>query len=168
MSDNVANLRQSANLAVMQLQHSQDRLQAELQFAELLCDLHPGEAKAWRALLAKAASRAEAASRPATSPAAKPQSRVPRSCWRRSPRPPRPTRSTASATAHIDMNWMWSWPETVAVTNDTFATVLRLMDEFPQFRFSQSQASVYAIIEEYNPELLARIARARARRAAGR
>ena len=54
--------------------------------------------------------------------------------------------------AHIDMNWMWSWPETVAVTNDTFATVLKLMDEFPQFRFSQSQASVYAIIEEYNPE----------------
>ncbi len=60
--------------------------------------------------------------------------------------------------AHIDMNWMWSWPETVAVTNDTFTTVLALMDEYPEFCFSQSQASVYAILEEHNPELLARIA----------
>jgi hypothetical protein len=33
--------------------------------------------------------------------------------------------------AHIDMNWMWSWPETVHTTNDTFATMLKLMDEFP-------------------------------------
>ena len=24
--------------------------------------------------------------------------------------------------AHIDVNWMWPWPETVAVTNDTFRT----------------------------------------------
>lgn len=59
--------------------------------------------------------------------------------------------------AHIDMNWMWPWPETVAVVNDTFATVLRLMDEFPEFYFSQSQASTYAIIERYHPALLARI-----------
>jgi alpha-mannosidase len=59
--------------------------------------------------------------------------------------------------AHIDMNWMWSWPETVAVTNDTFTTVLKLMDEFPEFYFSQSQASVYALIKEYNPDLFKRI-----------
>ena len=56
--------------------------------------------------------------------------------------------------AHIDMNWMWSWPETVAVTNDTFTTVLRLMDEYPDFCFSQSQASVYEVIRQYNPALL--------------
>jgi len=42
--------------------------------------------------------------------------------------------------AHIDMNWMWNWPETVSVTNDTFSTVDRLLDEFPDFEFSQSQA----------------------------
>jgi alpha-mannosidase len=60
--------------------------------------------------------------------------------------------------AHIDMNWMWSWPETVAVTNDTFTTVLALMEEYPEFCFSQSQASVYAILEEHNPALLARVA----------
>lgn len=59
--------------------------------------------------------------------------------------------------AHIDMNWMWSWPETVAVTNDTFTTVLKLMEEFPDFYFSQSQASVYEIVREHNPELFERI-----------
>ncbi|HRU01545.1 MAG TPA: glycoside hydrolase family 38 C-terminal domain-containing protein, partial [Victivallales bacterium] len=59
--------------------------------------------------------------------------------------------------AHIDMNWMWSWPETVAVTNDTFKTVLALLAEYPDFCFSQSQASVYKIIEKYNPVLLDKI-----------
>ena len=59
--------------------------------------------------------------------------------------------------AHIDMNWMWGWQETVACTNDTFETVLKLMDEFPDFCFTQSQASVYQIAKEYHPELYARI-----------
>lgn len=58
---------------------------------------------------------------------------------------------------HIDMNWMWGWPETVAVTNDTFLTVLKLMDEFPDLTYSQSQASVYEIARVYNPELFERI-----------
>ncbi|MBN1874673.1 MAG: alpha-mannosidase [Anaerolineae bacterium] len=53
--------------------------------------------------------------------------------------------------AHIDMNWMWAWPETVAVVNDTFQTMLALMDEFSGFIFSQDQASTYAIVEKYNP-----------------
>ena len=59
--------------------------------------------------------------------------------------------------AHIDMNWMWSWPETVAVTNNTFTTVLKLMEEFPDFCFTQSQASVYKIIKDFNPELFEQI-----------
>ncbi|MHB9035493.1 MAG: alpha-mannosidase [Armatimonadota bacterium] len=60
--------------------------------------------------------------------------------------------------AHIDMNWMWSYDETVAVTLDTFATMLRLMDIYPEFTFSQSQASVYKIVEKYNPTMLKQIA----------
>ena len=58
---------------------------------------------------------------------------------------------------HIDMNWLWNWPETVATTNDTFTTVDRLMDEFPEFRYSQSQTSVYQIMKDYLPELYARV-----------
>ncbi|HEV8248093.1 MAG TPA: glycoside hydrolase family 38 C-terminal domain-containing protein, partial [Polyangiaceae bacterium] len=59
--------------------------------------------------------------------------------------------------AHIDMNWMWGWPETVQVTLDTFGTVLELMREFPEFTFTQSQASVYELARRYAPELLERI-----------
>jgi len=59
--------------------------------------------------------------------------------------------------AHIDMNWRWAWPETVAITNDTATTVLKLMEEFPEFRFSQSQVSIYAILRDYNPELFERV-----------
>ena len=51
--------------------------------------------------------------------------------------------------AHIDMNWQWGFDETVAVTLDTFRTVLDLMDEYNDFHFSQSQASVYKIVEDY-------------------
>ena len=59
--------------------------------------------------------------------------------------------------AHIDMNWMWSWPETVAATIATFTTMLNIMDEYPEFCFSQSQTSVYQIIDDYAPELKPRI-----------
>jgi alpha-mannosidase len=45
----------------------------------------------------------------------------------------------------------------VGVTNDTFTTVLTLMDEFPDFRFTQSQASVYALTKQYNPALFEQI-----------
>ena len=58
---------------------------------------------------------------------------------------------------HIDMNWMWSWPETVATTHDTFASVLSLMEQYPHLTYSQSQASVYALVERYYPEMFAKI-----------
>ncbi|MFC5402141.1 glycoside hydrolase family 38 C-terminal domain-containing protein [Cohnella soli] len=64
-----------------------------------------------------------------------------------------------AAHAHIDMNWMWSWDETVAVTLDTFRTMLNLMNEYPDFKFSQSQASIYRIVEQYAPEMLREIKR---------
>ena len=59
--------------------------------------------------------------------------------------------------AHIDMNWMWGWQETVAVTLATLRTALNLMREYPDFTFSQSQASVYRIVEEYDPDMMAEI-----------
>ena len=60
--------------------------------------------------------------------------------------------------AHIDMNWQWSWPETVSVTIDSMTTVLDLLERYPLFRFSQSQASIYRILEKYRPDILERIA----------
>ena len=60
--------------------------------------------------------------------------------------------------AHIDMNWQWDFSETVLTVVDTFRTMLDLIREFPQFIFSQSQASTYKIIEEYAPWMLDEIA----------
>lgn len=56
--------------------------------------------------------------------------------------------------AHLDMNWMWSYDETVSITLSTFRTILNLMKEFPDFTFSQSQASTYRIVEKYDPDML--------------
>ncbi len=56
--------------------------------------------------------------------------------------------------AHIDMNWMWGYNETVALTIDTFRTILDLMAEYPEFTYGQSQASTYEIIEKYAPEMI--------------
>lgn len=58
------------------------------------------------------------------------------------------------AHAHIDMNWMWGYDETAVITVETLRTMLALMDEYPPFCFSQSQGSVYRIIERHAPELI--------------
>lgn len=59
--------------------------------------------------------------------------------------------------AHLDMDWMWSYHETVASTLATFRTVLNLMAQYPEFTFSQSQASVYKMVEEYDPDMMEEI-----------
>lgn len=55
--------------------------------------------------------------------------------------------------AHIDMNWLWRWPETIQVCHDTFRQVLHFMHEYPDFRFTQSQASCYEAMEIHEPGL---------------
>lgn len=59
--------------------------------------------------------------------------------------------------AHLDMNWKWSWDETVAAAVSTFLTMLKLMEEYPDFHFSQSQAAIYQIIEDHAPEMMPEI-----------
>lgn len=59
--------------------------------------------------------------------------------------------------AHLDMNWMWGYDETVATVIATTQTMLKLMEEYPEFCFSQSQASVYQILEEHASDLMPEI-----------
>lgn len=61
------------------------------------------------------------------------------------------------AHAHIDMDWLWGFHETVDVVLNTFRTMLDLMDEYPDFTFSQSQCAVYRIAEKYDPALFRRM-----------
>lgn len=148
--------RQLAAVA-MPLQHQVDRIDEELAFAAQLCGMHPAKAAIWRPLIARARQQMEHAlaeghleAIPAAVAAAEetlePLATVAKSYT-----------IHCVGHAHIDMNWMWSWPETVAVSVDTLSTVLRLMEEYPAFTFSQSQASIYAILERYQPDMLLRI-----------
>jgi len=59
--------------------------------------------------------------------------------------------------AHIDINWLWGWEETVQVCRRDFDTVTRLMKEYPDFCFSQSQAVTYKTVEERFPQLFKKI-----------
>lgn len=61
------------------------------------------------------------------------------------------------AHAHIDMDWLWGLHETVDVTLNTFRTMLDMMDEYPEFTFSQSQCAVYKMTKFYDPALFRRL-----------
>ncbi|MHB1001302.1 MAG: alpha-mannosidase [Armatimonadota bacterium] len=61
------------------------------------------------------------------------------------------------AHSHIDMNWLWTWQETVDVCYRDFTTMDKLMANYPDFYFSQSQASTYKAIEDYHPEVFKKI-----------
>jgi alpha-mannosidase len=56
--------------------------------------------------------------------------------------------------AHIDMNWLWGYNETVDITIDTIKTMLKIMKDYPDFTYSHSQGSTYKIMEQYAPELI--------------
>jgi alpha-mannosidase len=59
--------------------------------------------------------------------------------------------------AHIDLAWLWPVAETRRKGRRTFATVLDLMERYPDFTFNQSSAQLYAWIEEDAPDLLERV-----------
>ena len=129
------------------------RVQSEIEFAGKFAELFPSEKARWRRLISKAAGLVRDglnASGPIDLTAAVAEAENIMS----------PIGEAAKeytihccGHAHIDMNWMWPWQETISVSQDTFATVDRLMDEFPEFHFSQSQASTYIGMEEYCPEI---------------
>lgn len=64
---------------------------------------------------------------------------------------------SAIAHAHLDTAWLWPLDETRRKAQRTLSTALRLMERYPEFKFAVSQAYQYAIIEETDPDLFARI-----------
>lgn len=55
--------------------------------------------------------------------------------------------------SHIDVVWLWTLQETKRKCARTFSTALRLMEEYPEFSFTQSQAFLYELTKKYYPEL---------------
>ncbi len=63
---------------------------------------------------------------------------------------------------HIDIAWWWTVAQTREKAVRSFATVLKLMEEYPQYKFMSSQPVLYEMVKERYPELFEKI-RARVR-----
>ena len=59
--------------------------------------------------------------------------------------------------AHIDTAWLWPLAETTRKCQRTFATATRYMADYPEYRFSCSQAYQYDTIQKHDPDLYRRI-----------
>ena len=65
--------------------------------------------------------------------------------------------------AHIDMNWLWTWPETVDTCRRTWDSAMHLMDLYPDFGFVQSQPGAYRAIQQQFPAEFAQMQQAQKR-----
>jgi alpha-mannosidase len=55
--------------------------------------------------------------------------------------------------AHMDMNWLWTYSETMKMCNDNLRQAVAFMQEFPDYTMVQSQAAVYNFVERVDPPL---------------
>ena len=65
--------------------------------------------------------------------------------------------ATCIGHTHIDVAWWWTVAQTLEKVARSFATVLKLMDEYPHYRFMSSQPQLYLFLKERYPELYARL-----------
>jgi alpha-mannosidase len=59
--------------------------------------------------------------------------------------------------SHIDMNWLWTWPDTVEVIRRDIRSVLALLHDYPELTFTHSQPATYEVIRQHEPALFERI-----------
>jgi len=64
---------------------------------------------------------------------------------------------TAVGHAHIDVAWLWTLQQARYKTRRSFSNVLRLMEEYPEFTFVQSQAQLYDYMRRDAPEQFSQI-----------
>ena len=55
--------------------------------------------------------------------------------------------------SHIDAAWLWPWTESVDVVKRTFGTALQLMNEYPDYTYTQSAAQYNAWVADNYPEM---------------
>ncbi|MCD6289975.1 MAG: alpha-mannosidase [Anaerolineae bacterium] len=61
--------------------------------------------------------------------------------------------------SHIDTAWLWPIRETIRKCGRTFSTACRLMERYPDYRFSCSQPQLYAYTKQHYPTLYEEIKR---------
>jgi alpha-mannosidase len=62
--------------------------------------------------------------------------------------------------AHIDVAWLWPWAETERKIARTVINQLSLMEEYPEYRFLQSQPQLYLMLKNRYPKLYERFKQA--------
>ena len=61
---------------------------------------------------------------------------------------------------HIDVAWLWTLAQTVEKSQRSFATVINLMKQYPEYRFMSSQPQLYEYVKQEAPELYEEIKKA--------
>jgi len=61
------------------------------------------------------------------------------------------------ASTHIDTAWLWQLKDTIRKCGHSYSNMLRLLDSFPEFKFSHSQVKLLDYTKEYYPDLYEQI-----------
>jgi alpha-mannosidase len=65
--------------------------------------------------------------------------------------------ATCVGHTHIDIAWHWTVAQTREKAGRSFSTVLKLMEEYPEYIFMSSQPQLYKFVKEDYPELYEKI-----------
>ncbi len=65
--------------------------------------------------------------------------------------------ATCIGHTHIDVAWLWTVAQVRQKSCRSFATVLKLMDEYPNYKFMSSQPQLYKFVKERHTDLYQRI-----------
>ena len=65
--------------------------------------------------------------------------------------------ATCIGHTHIDVAWWWTVAQTREKVARSFSTVLKLMEEYPNYRFMSSQPQLYEFLKERYPEVYEKI-----------
>ena len=72
---------------------------------------------------------------------------------RYAPDPARDAEMLCAGHSHIDLAYLWAIPNTRKKVGRTFASVLRLMEEYPEYHFTQSSPQLFAYARDLYPDL---------------
>jgi len=65
--------------------------------------------------------------------------------------------ATCIGHTHIDVAWWWTVEQTREKVGRSFATVLKLMEEYPNYKFMSSQPQLYYFLKERYPDLYEKV-----------
>ena len=61
---------------------------------------------------------------------------------------------------HIDVAWLWTLAQTEEKAQRSFATVINLMKQYPEYKFMSSQPQLYQYVKKYAPDVYEQIKQA--------